>query len=200
MALSKTSICNLALLHLGHSKRLANVESDQTAAANICRTVYDQARDEALRDSPWPFAAQRGALGLVEANPNAEWAYAYRYPDDCLFLRRLLSDTRDDGVHVSYRLGQDDEGELIFTDRADAEAEWTVRVEDTGRYPPDFVQMLSSLIAAYAGPALTGGDEFKLSERALRMYDWARMRARANAANEEQPDQEADGALLRARG
>ena len=190
MATSKTSICNLALIHLGHSKLLANVETDQTAAANACRTVYDQVRNEVLRDFTWPFATERVTLALVEADPNDEWDYAYRYPDDCIMFHRILNDDRPTALitHLPFRLGQDSQGALIFTDRENAMGQYTIRIEDPSRYPPDFVGMLALLLAVYLAPSVTAGDEFKLGERAMKVYGWARAIARANASNEEQAD------------
>jgi len=201
MATSKTSICNLALLHLGHSKLLGNVDTDTTAPAQLCRAVYDQARNEVFRDFNWPFATSRVTLALVKEDPNAEWSYSYRYPDDCMAFHRILDDDRATALitHIPFRLGQDAAGTLIFTDRDAADGQYTILIEDPTRYPADFVQVITLLLAAYVAPGVTGGDEFKLGARALQLYEWARIRARQNASNEEQADPDGNSAFERSR-
>lgn len=199
---TKTAICNFALRHLAHGKLLLNVETDRTPAANVMRQWYDQVIEEVLRDFWWPFAMERDDLALVETSPNDDWAYSYRYPSGCVFFRFIPSGaTRKETLDtaVPFAIGQDATGKLIFTDAVDAEGVWTKLISDPAMYAPDFVQMVALLLAAYAGPSITGGDEFKLAERALKMYAWAQSRAQKNAANEQQRDPEPDAALIRAR-
>lgn len=188
---SKTSIDNLALRHLASSKSIANHDTTASADATACRIFYDIALEETFRDFSWPFATEIGDLGLVEEDPNDEWAYAYRYPSDCKFFRRILSGTRNDSrqSRVPYRITQDDQGLLILTDTDEAQGEWTIMEEDASRYPADFVMALSLLLAAYIAPSVTAGDPFKLGERAYRLYVQSIAKARANAFNEQQDEE-----------
>jgi len=199
---SSTEICNLALSHIGVGKEIANLETEKSEEAAACRRFYDTARDEVLRDFTWPFATVMATLGLIEEDPNDEWSYSYRYPSDCLMFRRILSgqrtDTRD--TRVPYKIAQDSSGTLIFTDQENAECEYTIREDDPLRYPPDFVLAFSFLLASYIAPRLTGGDPFKLGQRALQLYALQISKAQANAKNEEQPDIEPDSEFTRARG
>lgn len=197
---SKVGIFNLALSHLSHAKAVASdTEISEEAAA--CRRFYDQALEEVLRDFPWPFATKLAALGLVETDPNDEWGYSYQVPSDCLLFRRILSGTRNDSrqSRVPYRIAYGTSGAVIFTDAEDAQGEYTVRVTDTARFAPDFVQALALLLAAYIAPTVTGGDPFKLGQRALQLYQYTLTKAQANAANEEQAEQEPEAETIRAR-
>jgi hypothetical protein len=58
---------------------------------------------------------------------------------------------------------------------------------------------LSLLLASLAAPKITGGDPFKMGERALRLYTSEIANAKVNALNEEQPDQEPEAGAIRAR-
>jgi len=203
---SETEICNMALSHLGVSKEIANLETERSAEASACRRFYDMTRDEVLRGFPWPFATKFAALGLVsdsddDDHGNDEWDYAYRYPTDCLKMRRIKSGTRNDSrsSRVPYIIAKDDEGKLIYTDQEDAEAEYTVLVDDPGLYPPDFVMALSLRLAAYIAPRLTAGDPFKMGDRSLKLYVLSQATAEANAVNEQQDEDTPDPDLIRAR-
>lgn len=154
-----------------------------------------------LRDYPWPFAERIVALALVEESPNSEWGYSYRYPSDCLSARRILSGVRNDTMDtvVKKKLGQDSEGRLIFTDKEDAELEYTCREKDTSKYPPDFQLAVSLLLAHFIAPMLTRGDKERLGDKAYQRYLLIVGRARANAANEETSDSQPDSELIRGR-
>lgn len=202
--MTDAEICTLALSHLGVSIEINNLETEKSKEAQACRRFYATTRDEVLRDFSWPFAKVIEALALVEEDPNTEWGFSYRYPSGCLKVRRVLNgsgvrvDTED--TRVPFTEGRDTTGLLIFTDQEDAEVEYTMRETDTERYPADFVDTLSLLLASKIGPRVAGGDQFKLADRALKLYAWRKAVAEANAANEEQVDKDGPSGFERARG
>lgn len=191
---------NLALSHLAISKKII-LETDRSAEANACGDLYNTVRDKTLADFPWPFATKFALLGLVQSDPTTEWAFAYRYPSDCLTLRRIFSGIRNDNLQsrVKYKIGRDAQGLLIYTDEAQAEAEYTITTDDAVRYPEDFKMALSFLLAFYIAPRLTQGDPFKLGQRAYQMYKAEVAGAQDTAANEEQPDEQPQSEFMRAR-
>lgn len=184
---SQTDICNLALSHIGISKEIANVTTERTAEASACRRFYDIVRESVLKDYSWPFATKIAALNLVEEDPNDEWAFSYRYPSDCLYARRILSGQRDDTelTRVAYKITQDSQGILIFTDAENAELEYTLNVNDEDIYSSDFKLAFSYRLAHYIAPRLTAGDPFNLGDKAMRKYMIEIGRASANAFNED---------------
>lgn len=198
---SKTEICNQSLSHLGIGKEIANFTTEASQEAQACRRFYDQALEATLRDFNWPFATKFAALGLIEEDPTTEWSYSYRYPTDCLKIRRILSGVRNDkrDTRVEYKVGQDDSGLLIYTDMEDAEIEYTLNATDPQFYPSDFTNALAFRLAMYIAPRLTGGDPFKMGDRAAKMYDYEVSRAKATALNEEQETVEAESEFIRAR-
>ena len=198
MSSSETEIANLALSHLGGSKEIANIETEKSEAAAACRRFFDTSRDEMLRDFAWPFATSFSTLGLVEEDPDEndkEWKYSYRYPSDCISLRRILSGSRNDHRQgrVPYKIGQDSSGLLIYTDKEDAIVEYTKRETDVSRFPTDFVMALSFRLAAYIAPRVTGGDPFKLGDMVLRFHSFSLAKAQNSALKEEQPEEEPAG-------
>jgi hypothetical protein len=201
MAGSKTDIANMAISHLGVGKEIGNLDTENSQEANSCRRFYDTAREAVLRDAPWPFATTRRALALIATDPNDEWNYSYRYPSDCLFLRRILSGVRNDSrqSRAPYKLERDAAGQILFTDVQDAVAEYTIREEDVVRFPPDFSIALSYRLAVYVAPRLTAGDPFKLGVNAMNMYRIEIAQVRASAFDEEQPEEPPESEFIRAR-
>lgn len=186
---SKTEICNLAISHLGISKDIANVDTEQSQEAKACRRFYDISRRTTLKDFNWPFATKFIALNLVEEEPNDEWDFSYRYPNDCINAKRILSGQRDDteASRVRYKISQDDQGIIIYCDRAQAELEYTVDVTDTELFSDDFKIALSYRLAHYIAPRLTAGDPFNLAEKTLIKYNTEITKAVSNAFNEDNP-------------
>lgn len=198
---SSTSVSNLALSHLGVSTPIANLETEKSTAARACRTFYDLTIEATLRDFPWPFCTVFETLALVSTDPTSEWKYAYRYPTDCFKLRRILSGNRNDNRQgrIPYRIGHDDAGRLIYTDQQDAEIEYTYKETRPDRFTPDFTLAASFRLAGYIAPTVTGGDPFKLGERAMRFYVFETTVAQANAVNEQQDEEPPEAESIRAR-
>jgi len=201
---SRTEIANMALGHIGVGKKIANIdtETERSQEATACRQFYDIALAATLRDFAWPFATRIEELGLVEEDPNSEWSYSYRYPTNCVEMRRILSGTRTDThqSRVPFRIIHDASGKLILTDQENAEAEYTILASDPLQYPPDFILAFSYRLATYIIPQITTGDQFTIGKGLLQLYMLEIRRAQTNAANEEQPDQEPDSEFDRIRG
>lgn len=207
---AKTDIYNLALSHLAAGREVGSL-TETSAEVAACNRFYQPSVQATLRDFPaWPFAQRIAALPLVvdytrvSAQPNVvgpEWGYAYRYPPDCMRLKRILSGMRRDiaASRVPYRVIGDSQGQLVLTDMINAQTEYTAFVDVPDSYPPDFVLAVSLRLAVYIAPRLTAGDAYKLGANAWQLYQAELAQARANAANEEQPDQDPPGELILAR-
>jgi len=184
---SNTNIANMALSHLGLGKTIANLDTEQSEEARACRVFFDIARDSVLREAQWPFAKVRAQLGLVAEAPNTEWLYSYRYPADCIFLRRIPSGIKRESreIRLPYEVGKDANGLLILTDTGNAEIEYTARMEAVQYYPSDFTLALSYLLAALIAPRITKGDSFKLKNDMYALYQSEVSTAKRNGFNEQ---------------
>lgn len=150
----KTDICNRALVRLGNSKFISDVDNENSPNAKSFRLIFDDERDFILRDFAWNWAKQYSALALVDGSDstvtNYDWKYAYGVPADCAMARRLS--TRRAGRRNStgypagldadiagctppaFELGQNDNGALLFTDEKDAILEYTKIITNLGRW------------------------------------------------------------------
>jgi hypothetical protein len=198
---SKVGIVNISLSHLAVGKEIANIETEKSEEATTARRFYDTALEATLRDFPWPFATRITTLALIETTPNTEWAYSYRYPTDCLYLRKILSGIRNDTrqSRAVYKIASDSSGLLILTDQQNAEIEYTLRATNPQFYTSDFVMAFSYYLAALMAPSLTGGDQFKLGDKVLKLYQFEISRAVSRAENEEQREEEPESEFIRGR-
>jgi hypothetical protein len=82
-------IYNAALAHVGEvSTTIADPDTDKSTAARACNRAYPFARDARLASADWGFASTfviPTALTLASRPP--DWAFAYRYPPDCVAYR-----------------------------------------------------------------------------------------------------------------
>lgn len=201
---SEADIANMALSHLGVTRRLTSL-SDNTEAASACSLFYATVRDEVLRAFPWPFATVEAELTLVEdltSDDDAEWGYSYRYPTDCVRFLRIRSGygrQETNATRVRYRVIRDTTGRLILTDQEDAIAEYVKQITTTTEFSPDFVTAVSYRLAGAIAPALTSGDPNRLGLRALQLYDLAIRSAQATAMTEQSADVNEYSGFLSAR-
>lgn len=212
---SKTGVCNLALFHIGVGKSIANLDTEESAEARACRVFYDDVLEEVLKARHWPFSKKFATLSLVDTDPTSEWKYSYRYPSDCLEIRRIIDDLSNqslldslggtratilfDGPRIPFVIGQDDQGFLIYTNKETAQIEYTIRVDDIVRWPADFKMAVSALLGFYIAPRLTAGDPFKMGNRCAELYQAKLNNASANAGNEEQQRPNPDSEFIRTR-
>jgi hypothetical protein len=199
---SRTQIANLAYTRIGVTKQIANVDTERSPEAIAAKLIFEDERDYCLRDFPWPWATAYQTLGLVAGAPsapvNTDWRYAYRYPSDCVFARRILSGRgRNDPNPIPFRIGRDEQGRLIYTNQEDAQLEYTARVEAIEEFDALFVSMLAWKMGASLSP---GRSRIKgITEKCMDMYELDKSKAQSRALNEAQQDEPAESEAVRAR-
>lgn len=198
---SVTQVCNLAISHLGVGKPIADIATDQSQEATACRVFIDETRDAVLAELHWPFATKIAALNLIETDPNEEWPFSYRYPSDCIEIRRILSGKRNDtqGTREPYKIAKDSAGKIIYADKENSEVEYTERVEDPTFWTEGAILAWSFRLARYLAPRLTAGDPFNLQQRMQDSYKAEIAEARRKVINEDRPDRTEDSELIRVR-
>ena len=191
----------MALFHLGTSKEIANVDTEQSQEAATMRVFWDLAREKILGEFPWPFATEILALGLIEEDPNDEWTYSYTYPSDALTIRKFQSGIRKDSRSsvIPYRVASDEDTKIIYVDLEEAVCEYTRNVTSTALFPAEFCLALSYLLASFSAYKLTKTGSSQLSKDMLLLYKISLAEAKSKALNEEQSDIEPEAEMIRGR-
>lgn len=198
---SSTEIANMAISHLGIGKEIADLDTEQSQEAAACRRFYETAKVATLSDLDWTFATKEAVLNLIEENPTTEWLYSYRYPSDCINMRRIKSGVRNETQtsRIPYRILKDDAGRILYTDQVEAECEYTQDIDDAGLFPSEFSLAFSFRLASYIAPRITGGDPFKMKGEMIAQYDLELGRAKKKNMNEETQELAPDSEFIRVR-
>jgi len=126
MSFTKIKIYNIALSALLLSRQIIDIDTDpNTNEINVLNTFWDVALESTLQDLDLDSTSQPITLELLEALEDEPWEYAYKYPNNCLFLRRIQSGMVTDvrSTHISKRTGIHDGQKVIFTNESQAVAE-----------------------------------------------------------------------------
>lgn len=127
--MTKAEIYNLALGALLLQRQIANPDTDASNEAKVLNTHYTVAFNSTLEDLDLDATMSIATLELIETNPNELWSYAYKYPTDCVFLRRLQdanNKTHKDNryTHHPKNVQIHDGQKAIMTNLEDATAEY----------------------------------------------------------------------------
>lgn len=202
MAESKTEIANLALIHIGVSPLIEDLEQDDGEEALTVNAVYDVALKAVIRGMEWPFTRKFRTLSLIAEDPTSEWSFSYSYPSDCERFVRIIGAGRNPNHEekIPFLIAQGSgSSRIILTDQSDAEAEYRVREDDPVQYPEDFTLALSYKIAALIAPKLADGDSFVVAREQERLFIFHWRIAAATAFNEDQREPEPPSELETSR-
>lgn len=147
--LDAVSIANMALAKIGIGQKIEELTNEAGDTEREANFWYPICRDRLLEAFTWQHASKQIALDLVEEDPNDDWAFAYRMPVECLVARRIVSGLgTSESVWVSFQLGQDSQGALIYCDQEDAVLEGTFTLNDPSRYTNMFANALAWVMAS----------------------------------------------------
>ena len=205
MAWTRTDIGNQALLMLGISKLMTDVDTDTSHRASVIRECFDLAAASVDSEFPWPLSQRVEELSLVGGSSSSayssDWTFAYRYATYVKSLQGLVASGTSDRFlteagKTEYQIISDTTGKLILTDLEDASAFVNVLPEE-GLYPAKYVKALALQIAILAGPALVG--EMKKEVDLSAAYAVALAEAKVTAANEGGYERRPDTPSVQAR-
>jgi hypothetical protein len=214
ISVSEVSICNMALAHCGVTMFIEST-SESSQQADLCNLFYAPTRDKVLQAFPWPFARKYTALQDLE-DPPANWGFRYLYPADCLKLRNIINNGympfypgfypgyyADESVclpvRVPYQIGlaADGSSRIIYTNIANAQAEYTVKVTDVTLFPQTFINALAWALAAELAIPLT--TDMNRAQLAQTKYAATLLEAGADALNEGVDGPQPESDFIRAR-
>lgn len=127
--MTKADIFNLSLGALLLSRQITDAETDSSNEAKVLRVHWQSALDSALEAMDLDSTKVELTLTKVEDDPTPNWLYAYTYPSDCVFLRRLQSTVVVDNryTHIPKLVANYEDQKVIFTNKEEAIAEYISR-------------------------------------------------------------------------
>ena len=195
MAVSETSICNLALQKLG--ARPIQSLNDQSVNAQACALCYEAMRDRELRAYPWAFMRTRALLAPMTEAPAFEYLYAFALPFDFM---NVLPETVEGS---DWKFEQLNGVRVLLTNESNSvEFSYGARITNPTVFDPMFVEALSSKIAWHLCETLTQSNEKKqeIAAQYRMLISEARRRNAIEAGFVDPPADEWDVARLTGSG
>lgn len=197
MGTTKDAIANLVLANLEISREITSVDTEQSAEASLIRRHYDRSLQKVLEDFPMAESTRYAVLGLVATAPTDDWGFAFRYPSDCVFARRLVTVLgREEPNPPPFKVGSDAQGLLLYTNINPATLEYTFLLTDQKLFSSAFEEALAWHIAAKCTSLSRMKDAKKI---AMAMYQSCLTQSDLKTAREQQQQPELDSAMMRAR-
>jgi len=183
---STESIANLALGALLLERRITNLETEKGNEATVLRTHFQTALKSALADMDLDSTSGYAVLEKVLTFPDNGWEYAYKYPENCAFLRRLLSgvdkDNRSTFIPKKVRVfnGQ----QVIICNQDAATAEIVMSDVPLNTLSASAEMAIAYRLAALSAPLITGKGAKTLMEQIDNKYKMAKSEAQEQDRNE----------------
>lgn len=187
MAFTKEQIYNLALSALLLSEEVTNIASQKSNNISILNRFYDIAFQSSLQDMDLDALSTPITLELIEALPSDHlFTYAYKYPSNCVFLRRLENGVRVDrrSTHITKRVGMYEGQKAIFTDQFQAVAECIPKDIPLDALNPMAIMTVSYKLAFLSAPLVVGKGAKKLRDSLRGDYALAKHEAQETDSRE----------------
>ena len=173
MAFTKTKIYNLALSHLLLSRQVSDIDTDVTTnEVKVLNTFWEDAFSATLQDLDLDSVSETVPLELLEELSEGPWTYVYKYPSDCNFFRRIVSDVTKDNrrTHIPKRVGIHNGNKVIFTNKCQASAELIPEDIDLSFLETNAGLAISYMLAFLAAPLIVGKGAAKLKSEVYQTY------------------------------
>lgn len=195
---SRVDVYNMALGHCGNSSTIASDE-ERSPERVLCARFWDTALDSLLawRSADWRFAQTSVKLADI-GTPPTNWAYRYRYPNDCVRAMYIVVPglrNPPNEVRPVFQVEDGDSARAILTDQAEAELRYIRRITAIERFPSPVIHALALWLAYFIAMPLT--KDSSLKRQLLEEANLACQEAMAYTLNEQQPDPEPDSAYIR---
>ena len=188
MALSKVKIYNLTLGALLLQRRVSDPDTDQSNEVKVLNTHWEMALDATLEDCDLDATSTEAALALVETDPNDDWTFAYTYPANCVFFRKIksLSGSAPDNktTHIPKQIKLFEGVKVIFTDEVEAVGEYIDRTAPISSFSSFLGLAIAYRLAMLSAPLVVGKGAKALMDSIEKKYAIAKAEAQEHDARE----------------
>jgi len=150
MSASEVEICKLALLKFGEKFTITSIDTPTNREERACSVLYPILRDQITYSHPWNFAMKRADISAqLSTTPAFGYDYAYTLPTDpvCLRVWELY------GSDAEWEV---ESGELLVNQDEEIYIRFIAQVTETGKFSPDYVNCLATLLGAELAAMLMG--------------------------------------------
>lgn len=171
---TKAKIYNLTLSALMLSEEVEDTDTTKTNEVRVLNTHWDIAFQTTLQDLDLDALSQPVTLELLTTlnRDESPWQYVYKYPNKCVFLRRLDSGFTTDNQysHIPKRTGIYEGEKAIFTNKYEAIAECITNDIPLSALSPMAAMAVAYKLAYLSAPLITGKGAKALRESIQASY------------------------------
>lgn len=197
---SKTNIYNLALSALLLSRQVVETESEKvTNEVRVLNQLWDSALASVLQQLDLDSLSETIDLELIEElEDDTHWAYVYKYPSRCIFLRRIKTVLLKDTIRsrLELRVGIRNGAKVIYTNEYQAQIECICNDVSLAYISPSTELAIAYKLAYLACPLLVGKGAKTLREEIKQNLLIYMMDAKETDVNEnfiyETPEQQSE--------
>ena len=176
---TKASIFNLALGALLLNKRIIDTATDPSPENQTLNIHYDVALQSTVQDMDLEATSTQKTLELIVADPNDLWSFAYKYPSNCSFFRRIQSAVVKDvrSTRIPYKVTNHNGVKAIYTNQEVAIGEYI-----STDFPLSLLSASAGLAVGYklaqlASPLIAGKGASALRKEIQALYVIAKSEA-----------------------
>lgn len=183
MSFTKAKIYNLTLSALLLAEEVIDIDTNKTNNVSVLNRFYDIALESTLQDLDLDSLSQPITLELLadlaSTDANVPWEYVYKYPTNCVFLRRIesLVPTDNKSTHISKRTGLYEGQKAIFTNEFQAIGECIPKDVPLEALSPMAGLSVSYSLASLSAPLIVGKGAKKLRESIEQRYIISKLQA-----------------------
>lgn len=188
MSYSKAKIYSLAASALLLNKEFDNVETDKSNECRVFNIHWDIALESTLKDLDLDHLSSTVELELIEElSDGGPWTYVYKYPSNCAFLRRIVSNAVVDNsrTHISKKVKMYSSSQKgIYTNEYQAVAEYIPKNISLASLSTMAGLALAYKLAYLSAPLVVGKGAKVLRDELQKAYILAKTEAQEDDANE----------------
>lgn len=186
MVYTKVQIYNLALGALLLTRRVNDLDADQSTEAKVLNTHWDVAFSSTLEDLDLDATSSLKTLEFSVANPTTQWLYGYKYPTDCAFMRRIVSSVLKDtrSTQIPRRIATINGNKLILCNEDSAVAEYISTDVPLSSLSANAGLAVAYKLAMLSSALIAGKGANKVKEDISKMYLLARSDAQEHDRQE----------------
>lgn len=146
--------------------------TDLSSENQVLNAVWEVAFFSALEDMDLDSTSTPITLQLVSTDPNTRWGFAYKYPTDCVFFRRIESGVVKDNrsSHITKRIGILGNQKVIYTNCETATAEYISNLIPINSLSSNAALAIAYKLASLSSALITGKGAAELRKQLLNSY------------------------------
>lgn len=169
---TETTIYNFAASALLLNREIINADTDKTNEVRAFNTHWQIALESTLQDLDLDMLSTPITLELITSLTEGPWTYVYKYPSNCLLMRRIVSGTIVDrrSTHIAKKTAMYGSLKAIYTNEADAVLECIPKDISLSALNSSAIMAVAYKLAYLAAPLITGKGAKTLKKEIMEQY------------------------------